>query len=243
MSLALTEFQQRLIDTGQVMLVGKHSPEIAEQDRKMVILGFAGNFGNQGLACTILRDDGKVLIVTDGDVSALTLRHEFIHAAQCFADEEVMADCLVAASEIGGPLVAAVRSALKATPAMARDYRDVDTTERLWRTHAAGEGLSPDLIDFQFYQDLYPTKATAALAAQVLGFDYPRGAYAAMTACLCAEVGYTIDPQSDFAREIVAYTFEALDSSFIDELMASAVQKLEQKAGIQMSPLSSGLRP
>lgn len=242
MSLVLTEFQQRLIDTGHVMLVGKHSPEISEEDRKMVIRGFAGNFGNQGLACTILRDDGKVLIVTDGDVSALTLRHEFIHAAQCFAAGEVMADCLVAAREIGGPLVAAVRSALKATPAMARDYRDLDTTERLWRTHAVGEGLSPDLIDFQFYQDLYPTRATAALAAQVLGFDYPRGAYAAMTACLCTEVGYTIDPQSDFAREIVAYTFEALDNPSIDELMASAVQKLEQKAGIQMYPSSSGLR-
>lgn len=65
----LTTAQQRLVDTGRVLMVDKHSDEIPESQRNTIWRGFAGNFGNKGLACTMLRDDGIVLIITEGDVS------------------------------------------------------------------------------------------------------------------------------------------------------------------------------
>ncbi|MBY3433710.1 hypothetical protein HFN89_06055 [Rhizobium laguerreae] len=229
MTTELTDLQQRLVDSGYVMLVGKKSDEIAEKDRQMILRGFAGTFGNKGLACTILRDDGHVLIVNEGDISASSLRHEFIHAAQCFAGHDVMASCLAAAVEVGRPLVEAIRASVAEKEDTNRDHRDLETTEKLWRNHVAGKNVSPDFVDFQFFQDLYPTKETAALAAEILGFDYPRGAYAAMTAYLCAEVGHQIDPYSDFAREIVAYTFEMRESDVVDELMVDAADNLDAK--------------
>lgn len=218
----LTDLQQRLVDTDQVILVGKTSEEIPENKRHMISRGFAGSFGSKGLACTLLRDDGRVLIVTEGELSASSLRHEFIHAAQCFAGAEGMSSCLDAAAEVGRPLVEAIRVAVSRNPE-SRDHRDLETTAKLWRNHADGKGLSPNIVDFEFFQDLYPTKETSALAADVLGFDYPRGAYAALTACICKEVGYPIDPFSDFARELVAYTFEMLEADVVDDLMLEAV--------------------
>jgi hypothetical protein len=160
----------------------------------------------------------------------MTDRKGFIHTAQCFAGTEVMASGLAAATEIGRPLVEAIRAGVAQKPEANHYHRDLETTEKLWRNHAAGKGLSPDIIDFQFFQDLYPTKETAALATEVLGFDYPRGAYAAMTAALCAEAGYQIDPFSDFAREIVAYTFEMKGDDVVDDLMAEAADNMEAKA-------------
>jgi hypothetical protein len=224
MTVELTDLQQRLVDTGHVLLVSKTSVEIPEKDRLMVSRGFAGSFGNKGVACTILRDDGRVVIVTEGDIAASVLRHEFIHAAQCFAGEEAMGACLAAAADVGRPLVEAIHRSIGQNPETRKGHRDLETTEALWRNHAAGKALSPDLIDFAFFQDLYPTKETAALAVSVLGFDYPRGAYAALTAHVCAEAGYHVDPRSDLAREIVAYTFEMLDAGVVDDLMVEAIE-------------------
>jgi hypothetical protein len=232
MSIELTDIQQRLVDTGYVMIVGKKSDEIPEKDQLMILRGFAGNFGNKGLACTILRDDGYVLIVNEGELSPGSLRHEFIHVAQCFAGYDAMASCLAAASDLGRSLVEAIRAAIAAKPDTNRDHRDLQASERLWRTHAAGENVSPDFVDFQFFQDLYPTKETAVLAAEILGYDYPRGAFAAITAYLCAEAGHQIDPFSDFAREIVAYTFEMNDSDIVNQLMLEAAENMEAKASI-----------
>ncbi|MBY3158380.1 hypothetical protein HFO56_39465 [Rhizobium laguerreae] len=178
MTIVLTDLQQRLVDSGYVMLVGKISDEIPEKDRQMILRGFAETFGSKGLACTILRDDGHVVIVNEGEISANSLHHEFIHAAQCFAGREAMASCLAAAIEVGRPLVEAIRASVVKKEGTNRDHRDLETTEKLWRNHVAGKNVSPDFVDFQFFQDLYPTKETAALASEVLGFDYPRGAYA-----------------------------------------------------------------
>ncbi|MBY3158381.1 hypothetical protein HFO56_39470 [Rhizobium laguerreae] len=50
-----------------------------------------------------------------------------------------------------------------------------------------------------------------------------------MTAYLCAEAGHQIDPFSDFARELVAYTFEMLDAEVVDDLMMEAIETLETK--------------
>ncbi|MNL76644.1 hypothetical protein D3C87_2026420 [compost metagenome] len=47
-----------------------------------------------------------------------------------------------------------------------------------------------------------------------------------MTACICKEVGYNIDPFSDFARELVAYTFEVLEADVVDDLMLEAVDNV-----------------
>jgi hypothetical protein len=243
MPIELTDLQQRLADSGCVMLVGKTSDEIPEKDRQMIFRGFAGTFGSRGLACTILRDDGHVLIVNEGELPESAVRHEFIHAAQCFAGQEVMASCLAAATEIGRTLVEAVRASVAQKDDTNRDHRDLETTEKLWQNHAAGKNVSPDFIDFQFFQDLYPTKETAALAAEVLGFDYPRGAYAAMTAYLCAEAGHQIDPFSDFAREIVAYTFEKKDADVVDDLMAEAADNIEAKASMHVRAATTPLCP
>ena len=208
MSPELTDLQQCLVDTDHVLLVDKNSNEIPLSQRQTVLRGFAGSFGSKGLACTLLRDDGLVLIITEGDVSESTLRHEFIHAAQCFAGPEAMSACLDAAIEVGRSLVVAIRAAVSRNPEVRSAHRDLHTTETLWHNHAAGKGLRPDIIDFQFFQDLYPTKETAVLAAETLGFDYPNGAYAALTAYICAENGYRIDVFSDFARELVAWTMK-----------------------------------
>jgi hypothetical protein len=54
-----------------------------------------------------------------------------------------------------------------------------------------------DILTFHFYQDLCQTKETAALALEVIGLDFARGAYAALTAHVCRSVGHIIDPQSD----------------------------------------------
>jgi hypothetical protein len=229
MTLELTDIQQRIVDTGYVMLVGKTSEEIPEKDRNMIFRGFAGTFGSKGLACTLLRDDGYVLIVNEGELSAGEIRHEFIHAAQCFAGHDVMTSCLSAAVEVGRPLVEAIRASIAEKDDSNRDHRDLQVTEKLWRTHAAGENVSPDFIDFQFFQDLYPTKETAALTADI-GFDYPKGVFAAMTAYLCKEAGHQIEPLSDFAREIVAYTFETKQSAVVDDLMEEAAANMEEKA-------------
>lgn len=156
---------------------------------------------------------------------------------------EAMSACLDAAIEVGRPLAIAMREAASKSPEAQSAHRDLHTTETLWRNHAAGKGLSPDIIDFQFFQDLYPTKATAALAAQVLGFDYPRGAYAALTAFVCAESGYRIDVFSDFARELVAYTFEMRDSELVDDLLIEAACKIEEEAAFHSAPLAVSPTP
>jgi hypothetical protein len=226
----LTDLQQRLIDTDYVLIVGKNSEEIPAAERHSVRRGFAGSFGNTGLACTLLRDDGRVLIITDGKLSQATLRHEFIHAAQCFAGEETMSASIEAAIEVGRSLTTAIRAAVFRNPAAKNDHRDLETTTAVWGNHAAGKGTSPDIIDFQFFQDLYPTKETAALAAEVLGFDYPKGAYAALTAYVCHECGYQIDVFSDFARELVGYTFEMSGSAAVDDLMVEAAENIEKKS-------------
>ncbi len=243
MTPVLTDLQRRLVDTDYVLLVDKNSEEIPASQRQMVLRGFGGSFGSKGLACTLLRDDGRVLIITEGDVSASTLRHEFIHAAQCFAGPEAMAACLDAATEVGRSLAVAIRAAVSRNPAAQSAHRDLQTTETLWRNHAAGKGLSPDIIDFQFFQDLYPTKATADLAAEVLGFDYPKGAYAALTAFVCAESGYRIDVYSDFARELVAYTFEMLDSELVDDLLIEVACNIEEGAAFRTASLAVSPTP
>ncbi|WP_315922211.1 hypothetical protein [Mesorhizobium sp. SP-1A] len=220
----LTEAQQCLVDAGKVLMIGKHSEEIPESERNMIWRGFAGNFGNKGLACTMLRDDGIVLIITEGDVSREVLRHEFIHAAQCHASPETMKSALDAAIQVGQLLVSAIRAKLTANPECEKGHRDLAMAEQQWKMQADGSATVAAFPVFQFYQDLYPTNETAELASEILGFDYPRGAYAAMTACLAAECGYEIDPMSDLARELVAYTFEHLEHEIIDELMAEAGQ-------------------
>lgn len=154
-----------------------------------------------------------------------------------------MSACLDATIKVGRSLAVAIRAAVSQNPEAQRGHRDLQTTETLWRNHAAGEGLSPDIVDFQFFQDLYPTKETAALAVEVLGFDYPKGAYAALTAFVCAESGYRIDVFSDFARELVAYTFEMLNSELVDDLLIEAACKIEEEAAFRTVPLAVGPTP
>jgi hypothetical protein len=223
----LTEAQQRLIDTGKVIFVDKHSDEIPESERNMIRRGLAGNFGSSGLACTLLRDDGIVLIVTEGELNQHILRHEFIHAAQCHASPETMKSALDAAIQIGRPLVSAIRAKLLSNPECENAHRDLAITQNQWEMQAVGKATVEAFVVFQFYQDLYPTKETSKMASGILGFDYPRGAYAAMTACLAAECDYEIDPMSDLAREIVAYTFEHMEHEIIDDMLAEAGQLLD----------------
>ncbi|NTF18151.1 hypothetical protein G6L37_07010 [Agrobacterium rubi] len=228
--LDLTTEQHRLVDTGRVLLVDKRSEEIPESERNAVWRGFGGNFGNKGLACTILRDDGIVLIVTEGDVEPEVMRHEFIHAAQCFASEEVMQTALDTAAAVGEALVVALREVVAAHPELEHSHRDLSRTEAQWRMQAAGSAIVAPFPTFQLYQDLYPTKETAAIATEVLGFDYKQGAYAAMTAFIARESGYKVDPASSLGRELVAYTFEQLDHDAIDALMSNGAASLELAA-------------
>jgi hypothetical protein len=242
-NLSLTLHQNRLVDTGRVEIVDKTTGQIPDHRRSAILRGFGGNFSNKGLACTLLREDGKVLIVVDGDVTSALLRHEFIHAAQCFAGEETMASCLAEAVAKGSLLAEAIRRAVAVGPELAHAHRDYVRTVDLWRSHANGSACSTPMVDFEFYQDLFPTAATAALAADVLGFDYSRGAYAALTASICAEVGITIDPSSDMAREIVAYAFEALEADVIDDLLEEASDVAEARTSSDLArPLPGFLR-
>lgn len=224
---SLTETQQRLLDTGKVLLVGKHSEDIPEGERDAILRGFAGNYGNRGLACTTLRDDGIVLIVTEGDVEPSVLRHEFIHAAQCNVSIETMQSALDAVITVGEPLVAAIRERMRAIPECRNDHRDLEVTERQWDMQVNGTSVLDAFVSFQFFQDLYPTKETISIAYEAIGLGYNHGVYAAMTAYLAVERGFTIDPLSDLARELVAYTFEQLDHEIIDEMMEEACRSFE----------------
>jgi hypothetical protein len=230
MEIQLTDHQQRLLASGMVILADKKSGEIPEEMRPSILRGFGGNFGNKGLACTFLRDDGKVVIVIDGEVSPSLLRHEFIHAAQCFAGEDVMTDCLAAATKQGALIANVIEHVISRDPSLAHQHRDYERTVALWRSHADGSGCSAPMVDFEFYQDLYPTVATASLVSEVLNLHHPRGAYAALTARICSQVGFALEPLSDMAREIVAYTFETIESAVIDELMNEASINAEEKS-------------
>lgn len=98
-----------------------------------------------------------------------------------------------------------------------------------WNVISENRGVMGDFETFSFFQTLYPTKETAELAADTVGHISETGIYAAMTAAICRRVGKVIDPQSDLAREIVAYSFECREDKVIEELMASALNGMRPK--------------
>lgn len=227
----LTNEQQDMVDTGLVFMVGPDSSEIPEKDRAMVRRGFAGALGTKGVAVTIQRDDGSVVIVTNGPTEPEFVRHEFIHAAQCFAPQDVMASALEAAVENGRSIAEAIEAAVMTSPELEEtDHRDLFKLRKTWEIAKANEGapITSDFVLFEMMQAYYPTKETAALVER-LGFVDPGGVYAAMTAYLMHSVDKRVDPLSDLAREIVAYAFQVHPSPSIDRLFETALDNIRQR--------------
>jgi len=223
---------EQLVANGRLMFVRPDSGEIPEGERDAIRRGFAGHFGSQGLACTLLRDDGAVLLITPGDVDAGILRHELIHVAQCFADPSAQEAALARASEIGAEIVAAIGRAAEAEaePEKAnRAHRDFYKSMVAWRNCHQTAFMEPAAL-FGMYQSYYPTPETAELGA-AMGLSAKEGVYAAMTAYMAGLAGIAIDPLDRLGREIVAYTFQEAEDRVIDALFLSAAGlRLEEAA-------------
>lgn len=156
-------------------IVGPFSLKIPEKDRSQ-------------------RDDGSVVIVTNGPTEPEFVRHETIHAAQCFASEDAMASALEAAVKNGRSIAEIVDTTVAVNPALASGHRDLFKLRKTWEIAKATESapIASDFVIFEMMQAYYPTKETAALVAP-LGFIEPGGVYASMTAYLMREVGKHVD--------------------------------------------------
>jgi hypothetical protein len=223
--------EQRLLNAGMTLLVDPMSTEIPEFERDAVLRGFSrqGFSTAQGLACTISRDDQVTLIVTKGPLERKTIRHEFIHCAQVYAAPETMAICLAAAETIGQKIIEAVCEAVEKDPTLAtKGHRDLLRLKTAWQfVQEQGESaVPPPHALFDELHSYYPASATRALSAS-LGFEDPDAVYAAMTAAILQEIGFIIEPGSELAREIVAYTFQAIEHKSIDIMFDDATLRAE----------------
>lgn len=230
----LSPLLQKFLDTGVVLMVDPSSDEIPEKERTAVTRGFyagAGSFtSSKGIACTIDREDGTLLIVTAGPISDEDMKHELIHCAQTLADPATMQSCLNSAAELGSELNTLVRDVVAGNESLsASDHRDYYRMRNAWQ-FSKGQGVRPVPPDLHQFDDLrayYPTPQTQALAAAV-GVTDKESVYAAMSADIIREVGKELDPMSDTAREIVAYTFQAFESPAIDKLFEVAIENAEE---------------
>lgn len=230
----LNSQEENLFRAGMTLLVDPNSSEIPENERRSVARGFGGHGFNtrQGLACTIARDDLVTLVVTNGPLERQTIRHEFIHCAQVYASKETMASCLAAAEGIGAQIITAVRSAIAADPELeAKGHRDLLRMTTAWRVtkDQGAKAVPPPHALFDDLHSYYPSPATRELSAS-LGFSDPSSAYAAMTAAILKEIAFDVEPTSDLAREIVAYTFQSVEHGAIDTLFDTATIKAETLA-------------
>jgi hypothetical protein len=225
----LAQQEQDLLNAGMTFLVDPASPEIPEIERDAVRKGFGGQGLNttQGLACTIGREDQVTLIVTRGPIERQTMRHEFIHCAQVYASPETMAACLEAVENIGREIIIAVRKEITTDPTLAtKEHRDLLRITTAWEfTKEQGSSAipPPDAL-FDSLRIYYPSPGTRELAAS-LGFVDPDTVYAAITATVLKDIEFTIDPSSDLAREIVAYAFQSVEHSSIDNLFIDATAR------------------
>jgi hypothetical protein len=231
----LNSQEQKLLNAGMTFLVEPTSSEIPEIERDAVLRGFGGRGGfntMQGLACTIARDDHVTLIVTNGPLDGETARHEFIHCAQVYASLETMLACLAASEAIGHQIIAAVRKAVKTNPPLeTAGHRDLGRITTAWQflKEQGANAVPPPHALFEVLHSYYPTPDTHSLAAS-LGVGDPDSVYAAMTAAILNEIDFAIEPGSDLAREIVAYTFQATEHTAVDTLFADATDRAETLA-------------
>jgi len=221
--------EQKLLDAGMTFLVDPTSAEIPESERDAVRRGFGrqGFSTMKGLACTIARADQVTLIVTNGPLERQTIRHEFIHCAQVYASQETMSACLEAAEALGRQIISAVREAIAIDSTKeSKGHRDLLRITTAWEfTKEQGTNAAPPPNAlFDDLSSYYPTPDTGSLAAS-LGLTDPEGVYAAMTAAVLQEVGFAIEPDCDLAREIVAYTFQSLIHSSVDDLFTDAIDR------------------
>lgn len=226
--------EENLLRAGMTLLVDPTSNEIPENERRGVARGFSGQGfeTRQGLACTIARDDNVTLIVSKGLLERQTIRHEFIHCAQVYASEETMSASLSAAEAIGAQIVSAVRAAVAADPELeTKGHRDLLRMTTAWKftKEQGAKAVPPPHALFDDLHSYYPSPATRELSV-TLGFPDPDTVYAAMTAAILKEIGFIIDPLSDLAREIVAYTFQSVEHTAIDTLFENATIRAEALA-------------
>jgi hypothetical protein len=226
--------EEKLLKAGMTLLVDPTSDEIPENERRGVTRGFGGQGFNtsQGLACTIERDDQVTLIVTNGPLERTTIRHEFIHCAQVYTSKETMSACLAAAEVIGGQIVAAVRAAIAADSELeAKGHRDLHRMTTAWQftKEQGAKAVPPPHALFDDLHSYYPSPATRELSV-TLGYPDTDSVYASMTAAILQEIGFDIEPTSDLAREIVAYTFQSVEHPAIDSLFKTATIQAEALA-------------
>jgi hypothetical protein len=228
----LAPLLQKFLETGLILVVDPKSDEIPEKERADVARGFygGGSFSStKGIACTIDREDGTLLIVTAGSITDEDMKHELIHCAQTLADPAMMQTCLNAAADLGAQVNSLIRNAVAGNESLSEgDHRDYYRTRNAWQ-FSNSQGAKPVPPDLHLFDDLrtyYPTPQTQALATTV-GLTNKESVYAAMSAGIMREVAKEIDPMSDTAREIVAYTFQASESPVIDQLFEVAINNAE----------------
>lgn len=143
-----------------------------------------------------------------------------------------MSACLAAAESIGRTIVAAVREAIEINPPLeTKGHRDLLRMTTAWqfvKEQGANAVPPPDAL-FDDLHSYYPTPNTRSLAA-LLGIDDSESVYAAMTAAILKEIDFSIEPISDLAREIVAYTFQATEHTSVDSLFTEATERAETLA-------------